>query len=190
MEHLTMHTFVDSTSSNNNLLIWSVVSAMYTSSCAPATQVPISLCCPQLEVDTIHNSRNLYFESPLLQHCTSEEVRHVRYSSSNQPLITDNYPPTLNVIAEANCLSCSAPVVPPLTAHLHTNSQFEGCIMIFTHPHSLAHISDTCTVLCLLRNPHTLTHCPGGVSTTAVLSSAHKVSVSLMNQPPFLGKTV
>ncbi len=27
MEHLTMHTFADSTSSNNNLLIWSVVSA-------------------------------------------------------------------------------------------------------------------------------------------------------------------
>ncbi len=30
MEHLTMHTFADSTPSNNNLLIWSVVIAMYT----------------------------------------------------------------------------------------------------------------------------------------------------------------
>ncbi len=28
MEHLTMHTFADSTSSNNNLLIWSVVSVV------------------------------------------------------------------------------------------------------------------------------------------------------------------
>ncbi len=41
MEHLTMHTFADSTSSHNSLLIWSVVIAMYTQAADNATDLII-----------------------------------------------------------------------------------------------------------------------------------------------------